>query len=190
MHDHPHHHNFSYNEEERRKRQNPEQILKDIGLGGGMVFIDLGSNDGFFTLPAAKIVGLDGGVYAVDVNELAIDKLNNKLNNAGITNFQTVVAKAENTVFADGIADIIFLGTVLHDFEDPLKVLQNAKRMLKENGKLVNLDWRAKVSDIGPPLEIRFSKSKATNLIEAAGLRVMRRTNYTDDYYIIEAAKR
>ena len=45
---------FTYSEEERRKRQNPELILSSLGLKKGMCFIDSGSNDGFFTLPAAR----------------------------------------------------------------------------------------------------------------------------------------
>lgn len=182
-----HHHNFQYDPEERRKRQDPALILKDIGLKPDMVFIDIGSNDGFFSIPAANIVGSKGKIYAVDINATAIEKLIENFKDTDITNYVTLVAKAEEAVFGENIADLIFLGTVLHDFEDPVKVLKNAKTMLKRSGKLVNLDWRKKVMDIGPPFDIRFSKSQATKLIEEAGFNITLCNNYDKSYYVIEA---
>lgn len=182
-----HHHQFRYNEEERLKRQDPVKILESSGLKPSMTFIDLGSNEGFFTLPAAKIVGPKGQIYAVDVDKQAIETLNQKLTNLGTSNFGTVSGRAEDTVFGKGIADFVFLGTVLHDFADPLQVLKNAKTMLKPSGKLVNLDWRKKATVMGPPLDIRFSKAKSRALIEEAGMRVTSVKNYDDSYYLIEA---
>ena len=58
----PHRHRF--NEAERRKWQNPEAILVDIGLAPGFTFVDVGCNDGFFALPAARVVG-EGGKSTV-----------------------------------------------------------------------------------------------------------------------------
>ena len=55
MHEHQHH--FKYDPTQRMKILNPKDILESIGLKEGMCFIDLGCNDGYFTLPAAKIVG-------------------------------------------------------------------------------------------------------------------------------------
>lgn len=186
MHDHSHH-EFAYNEADRLQRQNPVDILSRIGLGPNMVMIDVGSNDGYFTIPAAKLVGSGGHIFAVDVSELAIQKLNEKLKLASITNCTTLTAKAEETIFVEAKADLVFMGTVLHDFEDPEKVLINARKMLKKNGKLVNLDWRKKKTDMGPPLEKRFSKDKASKMVEAAGLKIIKLQNYDDNYYLIEA---
>ena len=59
-------------EQERRKWQNPENILDGIGLHPGMTFIDIGCGQGFFTIPAAKIVGDSGKVYASDINQTNI----------------------------------------------------------------------------------------------------------------------
>jgi len=184
---HHHAHNFHYDEQQRRKIQNPEKILEDIGLRKGMSFVDLGSNDGFFSVPAAKIVGNTGKIYALDINQEAIDSLKDKLQSIDYRNYQLKCAKAEEEVFNDHIADIVFLGTVLHDFIDPLKVLKNAKKLLKNEGILVNLDWRKKDTKLGPPLEIRFSSKYAANLIEQAGFKIKSIDNLSDLYYLIIA---
>ena len=58
-----------------RKWHHPKLKLENIGLSAGMVFMDIGCGYGFFTIPAAKIVGEKGRVYAVDIDASAIDRL-------------------------------------------------------------------------------------------------------------------
>lgn len=185
-----HNHNFSYDEEERRKKQNPEIFLKSLGLKSGMNFIDLGSNDGFFTIPAAKIVGKSGSVLALDADENAIARLNKKLIENNITNTTAVVGRAEDIIPFEEKADLIFFGIVLHDFDDPIKVLNNSKRILKKDGLIFDYDWAKKKSDIGPPFEIRFSEEDVTELAKKADLRIASSKRISDDYYLIAIGHR
>ena len=48
----------------------------------------------------------------------------------------------------------------LHDFNDPVKVLQNAKQMIKPNGQLIDLDWKKIEMPFGPPLLLGSAKNK------------------------------
>ena len=91
------------------------------------------------------------------------------------------MGRGEETILCEGCADIVFFGIVLHDFESASKVLSNAKRMLKHDGRLVDLDWKKKPMDLGPPLRIRFSEEKAAGLIRDAGLKI--ETVKTDQPY-------
>jgi ubiquinone/menaquinone biosynthesis C-methylase UbiE len=166
------HGGFSLDEATRRSWFNPEKVLEDAGLGLGMVFVDVGCGDGFFTIPAAQLVGEKGRVYAVDTDASAIEKLKDKAAQKGLRNVTATVGAAEETVFCDECADIVFYSIVLHDFRDPAKVLRNAKLMLKPDGKLVNLDWKKKPMAFGPPFQIRFSEEQASNLIKQAGFRI------------------
>jgi ubiquinone/menaquinone biosynthesis C-methylase UbiE len=174
-------------EQERRKWQNPENVLAEIGLQPGMTFMDVGCGQGFFTIPAAKIVGESGKVYASDVNEANINKLQEKVTAAGLTNVIAQTGKAEDLKLCDVCADVIFFGIVLHDFQDPLKVLANAHAMLKPTGRLVNLDWKKEPMEFGPPLHIRFSQEKATQFIEASGFKIQTTKASGLYHYIISA---
>jgi len=160
-------------EQERRKWQNPENVLTAIGLKSGMTFADIGCGQGFFTIPAAKIVGESGKVYASDISETNIQKLRGKVDAAGLTNVIMATGKAEDLILCDACADIVFFGIVLHDFENPSKVLANAHSMLKKTGKLVDLDWKQEPMAFGPPLHIRFSEEKAKQLLKTIGFKVL-----------------
>ncbi|MFH1821910.1 MAG: methyltransferase domain-containing protein [Methanobacteriota archaeon] len=163
---------FPHDDEERRKRQDPESILRDIGLGPGFVFVDVGCGEGFFAIPAAGIVGKSGMVYGLDVNGETVDKLGEIVKAKGLKNLSLRVGKAEELVMCDSCADIVFFGLDFHEFEDRAKVLVNAKRMLKPGGALAVLDWKKEPMDFGPPFEERISEDEAARLVEAAGFEV------------------
>jgi len=174
-------------EHERRKWQNPEEVLAETGLQPGMTFMDVGCGQGFFTIPAAKIVGESGKVYASDINQTNINKLQENVTAAGLMNVIAQTGKAEDLKLCDACADIVFFGIVLHDFQDPLKVLANAHSMLKPTGRLVDLDWKKEPMEFGPPLHIRFSEEKAIQLIEASGFKAQTIKASGLYHYIISA---
>lgn len=178
-------HNFRYSEAERLKLQNPWLILKSIGLKEGMCFIDLGCNDGFFTIPAAQIVSKKGKVYAIDIDENALNRLSAKLKAQNIKNTKVLNSPAEEFLIKDKIADVIFLGTVLHDFYDPLKVLINSKQMLKLDGFIYDYDWRKQVSPMGPPFNIRLSQEQVKELAKLADLKVSSNKIINQYFYAI-----
>lgn len=178
------------NDAERRKRQNPEAILSHIGVKPGSIFVDIGCGGGFFALPAARIVGVNGKVYGLDINADAIDELKRLAAEQGLHNMELVTGKAEEVVLCGACADIVFLGTVLHDFEDPAQVLENARQMLKANGHLVNLDWKKIAIPLGPPPWKKLSENEAKRLIEKSGFRVVSTESIGPYHYLLTASAR
>ncbi|MGD0643313.1 MAG: class I SAM-dependent methyltransferase [Candidatus Bathyarchaeia archaeon] len=179
------HGGFTLDDATRRSWYNPEAILQD--LSSGMVFIDIGSADGFFSILAAKKVGKNGKVYAVDADASAIEKLKNKAKAENLKNITATVGEAEETIFCIKCADFIFYSMVLHDFADPTKVLKNANQMIKPNGHLINLDWKKIDMPLGPPARIRFSREKASSLIQAAGFQIDTTKEAGNYHYLIIA---
>jgi ubiquinone/menaquinone biosynthesis C-methylase UbiE len=172
---------------QRRRWQDPEAILGEAGLKAGLTFADIGCGGGFFALPAARMVGARGRVYGIDTDAPAISELKEAAAREGLHNLELTVGRAEDTILCPQCADIAFLGIDLHDFSDPLKVLRNARRMLKPQGWLIDLDWKAEPTPIGPPVAIRFSQEKALSLIREAGFTILNQRESGPYHYIITA---
>lgn len=163
-----------YNHAERHLWQDASAILAQIGLKPGDTLADIGSGDGYFSIPAAKMVGKTGKIYALDVNAEAIAQLKAAASMAGLSNIHTAVGEAETTVLCEGCADVVLMANVLHDFADPVTVLKNARLMLKPGGKLADLDWKKEKDQMhGPPFAKRFDQEKATTLLNQAGFKIM-----------------
>jgi ubiquinone/menaquinone biosynthesis C-methylase UbiE len=179
------HGGFNLDETTRRTWYNPEAILQD--LHAGMMFMDIGCGDGFFSILAAKKVGEKGKVYAVDTDASAIEKLKQKTNAEGLKNINAKTGKAEDTVFCNQCADFVFYSMDLHDFNDPAKVLQNAKQMIKSNGRVIDLDWKKIDMPFGPPVSIRFSEEHAAGLMRAAGFTLTDIKDVGRYHYVLTA---
>jgi ubiquinone/menaquinone biosynthesis C-methylase UbiE len=163
-----------YNHEGRSRWQDAPTILAQIGLERGDTMADIGAGDGYFSIPAAKIVGNSGSILALDAYPEAISDLNTAASAAGLTNIKTTLGEAERTILCTGCADVILMANVLHDFNDPFAALKNASIMLKPGGRLVDLDWKKESGQpFGPPFAIRFDQEKAAALLEKAGFKVI-----------------
>jgi len=180
---------FLADDPERRRWQDPEQILFSIGLMEGMVFVDIGCGEGYFAIPAARRVRNYGKVYAVDINAESVERLRTQAEKEGLMNLFSQVGEAEKTRVCEGCADIVFFGIDLHDFRDPVAVLQNAKRMLGPQGRLMDLDWKDQPMEMGPPPGKRFSIGKARHLIESVGLRILDVQEAGPYHYLIIAGR-
>jgi len=181
------HGGFSLDESIRRGWYNPESILKDASLKANMVFMDVGCGDGFFSILAAKIVGPGGMIYALDIDASAIERLKRQAADLGLTNIRATVGSAEETVFCSRCADVVFFSMVLHDFSNPKRVLLNSKRMLKQTGVLVNLDWKKERMHFGPPMHIRFDENKVAELLKQAGFTVAGIKEAGPHHYVVTA---
>lgn len=179
------HGGFSLDEATRRSWYSPEEAL--AGLKEGMTFVDVGCADGYFSILAAKKVGPDGKVFAVDIDGARVEMLKDKAQEQGLENIIAVVGKAEETVFFEGCADMVFYSMDLHDFDDPQKVLENARLMLGPSGVVVDLDWKKIKMDFGPPEDIRFSEEKVAEMLNKAGLKVESTRTVGPYHYLIVA---
>jgi len=167
-----HHFHLLANDPERRRHEDPQAIFKTIELKPGQTFVDVGSGGGYYTIPAARIVGPGGRVYGIDVNQESLDEVNEAAAEAHLANITCVRGRAEETAVCDGCADVVFYASALHDFDEPTAVLRNARRMLKPAGRVVDLDWQ-KSAPFGPPAWKRLSQAGATKLIKAAGFEMV-----------------
>ncbi|WP_292518538.1 class I SAM-dependent methyltransferase [Methanoculleus sp.] len=171
----------------RRRWQHPESVLEGIGLADGDTFIDVGCGDGFFALPAARMVGPHGRVCGIDIDAEALDLLQDKAFGEGLDNVILHPGMAEEVILCDGCADIVFFGIALHDFADPVRVLRNAKRMAAPEGRIVDVDWKKEPLPLGPPAAKKFSTEHAASLMAEAGLRVTGIVESGPYHYIVTA---
>ena len=141
---------FKSDDPERRQWQDPEKILTSLGVAPGMVFIDVGCGDGYFAIPAARRVGPEGKVYAVDSDAAAIQRLREQAAREGLGNIFSEVREAEETVICEGCADYVFFGIDLHDFRDPSRGTHERKKNAPRSGTIDRPGLERPTYGVGP----------------------------------------
>jgi len=116
--------------------RNPYKLLKAAGLKPGQKVLEVGCGPGFFTIPAAKIVGKEGFIYAVDVHPLAIERVKEKIEREGVKNVKPILANAADTGLPDRSTDLVFLFGLRYIAGGLGNVIPEIQRILKPGGVL------------------------------------------------------
>lgn len=131
----------------RDRFMNRTQILRKRGITEGQTVLDFGCGLGSFSIPAAKIVGDNGKVYALDIHPLAVEAITKKIRKEGLANIE-VIHSDRDTSLADESVDVILLYGVLHDIKDKQTLLVELHRVLKPEGILSIMDPPWKIKEI------------------------------------------
>jgi len=105
----------------------------------GQTFLDYGCGTGDFTIPAARIVGTEGKVYALDYFPRQLEIVEEKSEKAGLTNIETILSDSK-TGLPDESVDVIWMCDVLHEVKERREVLEELHRVLKREGFLAIYD--------------------------------------------------
>jgi len=89
--------------------RNPYRLLGTAGLKQGHKVLEVGCGPGYFTIPAAKIVGPEGFVLAADVHPRAIERVQKKIEKKGMKNVMPILANASSTGLPDHSVDLAFV---------------------------------------------------------------------------------
>ncbi len=156
---------------------NPDSLLKDkLMVKFGHQLADLGCGGaGYFTLPAARLVGTKGKVYAVDILKSSLDGVTSKAKIENLMNIETVWSNLEQvgaTKISENTVDEALLINILFQSRQNTNFLQEAKRLMKSGGKLLVIDWKVEPTPFGPPLQNRMTPEAIRALGEGVGFKV------------------
>jgi len=147
------------------------KIIARLDLKAGMKVADLGCGaKGHFVWPSAKAVGEDGVVYAVDILKSALDSIASQ---SKLQNFNSITPVWSDIEVYGGAKDIIdgsCDAAVLVNVHSKPAMIKEALRVLKKDGKLLLVDWKAVATPFGPPTKDRVSAEEAKK--RAAGFNL------------------
>ncbi len=92
-----------------------QNFLTALGIKKGQTVLDFGCGSGNYTIPAAKIVGNKGRIYAIDIDPEKLDQLNERLKKEDLVN--VIIIKQLKEVTRDlekDSVDTVLLYDVIH----------------------------------------------------------------------------
>jgi len=96
-------------------KEHADDCLATIGVSPGQKVLDFGCANGSYTIPAAKIVGKQGEVYAMDKNPEALEALRRLASAQRLTNINTINTYGGVQVpLENESVDVVLLHDVLH----------------------------------------------------------------------------
>jgi ubiquinone/menaquinone biosynthesis C-methylase UbiE len=121
---------YSFDNPLRKLFQDPCKILSPY-VKKGFTIIDIGPGMGYFTIPLLKLVGKDGKVIAVDIQEKMLMALKRRAIRSGVaSNLITHLSQPDDFGLNEK-ADFIVAFWMLHEVPDKIQFLNNIKKLMK-----------------------------------------------------------
>jgi ubiquinone/menaquinone biosynthesis C-methylase UbiE len=161
----------------RDAQQKPRELVQSMDLKPGMVVADIGTGPGYMLPYLSEGVGPAGQVYAEDIFKDMVDKAEKKAEAAGLTNVKCVVGTAKDPKLPERGLDVAFSLDAYHHFDYPAEMLAAIRSALKDNGRLIIVDYYKRPDAMGKGGQalkhIRSDKDDVIKEIEANGFHLV-----------------
>ena len=172
-----------YSQNSYRDRQlQPEKIMDVIGVKPGMVIGEAGAGRGYFTFKLSKRVGETGTVYANDISSSALSSIREQCKDENIGNIITILGEVTDPLFPKGKLDMVFMIAAFHDFEKPVKWLENVKAYMKPEATLVIVEKDPDKS--GYASDHHMTEEEILETLEKGGFQLVKIETFLEDDYI------
>jgi len=120
----------------RRWIHNPERILEPH-VKPGMTAMDFGCGMGMFSIALARLVGTQGRVISVDLQQRMLDVLRRRAKKAGILDRIRLHRCEPNAIGLDASVDFALAFYSAHEVPDLRRLFAEVRRLLKLNGRFL-----------------------------------------------------
>lgn len=175
--------------EQRRKILPPFDTLKKAGLQEGDVMADIGCGIGYFTFPAAEIVGSEGLIYAMDISPEMLEDVEKKVSEQGSLNIRAIQTTENDFKVKENTVTYAFISNVLHELKNSANFLKEVKRILSLHGRVAIIEWQKVESDVGPPIDHRLDISDVKQMLQDQGFENIQGMDIGDYFYAVVAQK-
>jgi O-methyltransferase / aklanonic acid methyltransferase len=120
------------------------QRLVDLAeISGGAKVLDVAAGRGALLFPAAAKVGPTGHLTGIDFSPNMVRETSKDIESRKLCNAEIRQMDAEQMDFADASFDWVTCGFALWMFADPVRVLQEFHRVLRDGGRVALSTWAA-----------------------------------------------
>jgi len=165
---------------------NPERNINQFVLAEGWHIADFGVGSGAYAIAAARRVGSLGRVYVLDIKKNLLLHLQKEAREEGVLNIEIIHADLEQhsgSKLGSGTMDAVLVSNILFQVENRNGLVIETRRVLKQRGRVLVVDWTDSFSGLGPEPEKVVSEKDARKLFEEVGFEFERSIDAGTHHY-------
>jgi ubiquinone/menaquinone biosynthesis C-methylase UbiE len=183
-------HKYKLDTPQRRKILPPYKTLKKSGLQKGDILADIGCGIGYFSIPAAKIVGKKGKIIAIDTSEEMLKDLRKKIKEKNIENIDIKKSLPYKFPISNQEISFTLISNVLHEIDNKPRFLKEIYRILKLDGTLCIIEFKKKDTGSNPPVKARLSLEQVKNYLKNSNFAFKRYISISNIFAMYLANKK
>ena len=153
-----------------------DEIIKELNLNGNETFMDAGCGDGHNAIKILEDYNHKGLVYAVDVYDASIEDMDTYKSENNVENLINIEADITKGIpgVEDESVDVVLMVNVFHCFKASRTIddaIEELKRIIKKDGKIAIMDYKAWDVPNGPPTPVRSSPDELEEFFNSHDLK-------------------
>jgi ubiquinone/menaquinone biosynthesis C-methylase UbiE len=157
----------------RDREEDCAMLLQALGLKSGQTVCDIGCGNGFYSLKMAQLVGDQGQVIGVDIQQEMLRMLEARAKDENVRNIKLVVGGPDDPRLAESSVDLILLVDVYHEFSYPEQMLRGMRKSLKPGGRIALAEFRLEDRNVPIKLLHKMTKKQILKEFEPNGFRLV-----------------
>lgn len=172
----------------------PGETLRTLGVSAGDSVVDIGSGNGYLTLPAARIVD-PAPVYALDIDTELLTEVERLAERQSVENVVPVVGDARSLPeHLPEPVDVALIANVFHGIDNQPPFVHGTVEALAEGGRFIVVNWRDRSRSEttvggeprGPPTDRRLPPTETRAVIQgASNLSLLREVDLPPYHYAL-----
>jgi cyclopropane fatty-acyl-phospholipid synthase-like methyltransferase len=171
----------------RDERLQIDRVMDILGVAAGKNVADIGAGSGWYTVRAAKRVGDNGIVYAVDINPEATRHIDERARKEKIDNVKTILSQPDDPKLPANSVDSVLMLKTYHEIARPVTLLQNLRTALRAGAKVGVIDRNGNGEDHGVARDVVIREATQ------AGYRLLESHDFVKgdkmDYFLVFTPK-
>ncbi|MEZ5352999.1 MAG: class I SAM-dependent methyltransferase [Bryobacteraceae bacterium] len=174
---------------DREDTQKPNDLVEAMSIAPNMTVVDIGTGAGFMLPYLYGALGDGGKLIAEDIFPDFLEKAKARAAEAQLENVTFIHGTEKDPKLPPAGVDVALILDAYHHFDYPADMLAGVRRGLKDNGRLILVDFYKR--GFQDPKHIRADEAEVVREVEAAGFVLIATRPFTPDrQYIAEFKKK
>ena len=167
---------YTFDNPVRRVLHRPDRVLGAY-VKEGMTVVDIGCGIGHFSVGMARLVGANGKVLSVDLQQKMLDRVDRRARSANVADRISLQLCVPGDIGVKGQADFVLTFWMVHEVHDAEAMFGQIYAILKDGGKWLLAE---------PRLHIALSSFERTvSTAVSCGFSIIERPSVTMSYAVV-----
>jgi ubiquinone/menaquinone biosynthesis C-methylase UbiE len=154
---------------ERERLQRASDIIDALVLKPGDSVADVGAGSGYYTGRLSPIVGSHGRVYAVDIRDVSIHLLQQRIESDHLDNVIIIHSTPNDPQLEPSSLDAVLIVDAYHEMDGHQIILEHIRTALRPGGRLVIADYSNR-PDRNEPRSVQSRKHSFSPMFAVADM--------------------
>ena len=176
-----------FEDEKREEKLQINRVMDILRIKEGVQVADIGAGSGWFTVRAARRVGVRGAVYAVEINKDYLKHITERAAKENLPNIRPVLGREDDPLLPQASVDAVLILKTYHEIAEPVRLMRNLRRALRAGALVGVIDRNGTGDDHG------LDDKKVITEAERAGFALVEQHDFVKpdgmDYFLVFRAR-